>query len=440
MRINIVGLVFVFPACLGVAAGQTPDTGFPRTNKVAAGYLPTVGANRDGSSITGVASPPADCIVALSPTAGPSGSIAENSSCPGCTSALFVGNNGLVSAAGCGVQVNSTTSGSLWLEWGNIYTNYMGDAATEYRCGTSQVPVGPGDPGCFDPEYDNVTMYPKPYPPVSDPLSYLNPPASTTCDSGNLYVITGGADGGTGSYNITPGYGDVPSCPDIVITQSTGVANVTFNPGIYDSITMGYCDSSDCYPPADPIVTFTSGIYSIMGSVPNYSDQTGNYYCLPQQMGYSFTSSVPPCGLSIDGSGGTIDGKDVVFYLGPTAGGVVMDGYFCSGCAANVIGLIAPTTGEYAGILLYQDRSNAYPACIGGCSSFPADQPSSSFILSGAMYLPDAGLYYTGCCQGTIAVDTYQFTVADTLYLGFDNYYSNYSSLPGGPPVKRPVP
>ena len=441
---GVVGLPYRHSKAAAVSAPVT--SGFPNTNRVAVDNPPAAGPIGAESSpaITGVTSPPPDCIVALSPTAGPTGSSTANYN-----SALFVGGNSLIDA-GCGVQVNSTTPGSLWIYLGSILTPYLEDAAPTYWCGIGEgVPVGSGDPGCFDPLYPIVTMYPKPYPPISDPLNYLNPPASTTCDSGNLYVITGGANGGTATYNVTPGSGTVPSCPDVVITQSTGFANVTFHPGTYHSITMGYlttdgspgCEADPVcvFIPNDPKVTFASGVYNIMGSVPLTNSDGAIGYCDPYWLYYYYgyyTYGPANCGLSIIGSGATIQGRHVMFYLGPNAGGVAMDGYFCSGCTSNLINLAAPTAGNYAVILLYQDRSNANPACIGGCYSFPTEQPSS-FLISGAMYFPNAGLYYTGCCEGTNVANTYQIAVANTLYFEFDNVYSDYSSLPSGSPVGR---
>jgi len=225
----------------------------------------------------------------------------------------------------------------------------------------------------------------------------------------------------------------------VVITQNPtyGSSKVIFHHGTYHSITMGSCAGPDeaCYLP-DSKVIFTPGVYGIMGSVPDYSDQTQNYYCLPQQLQDGYTASVPSCGLTITGSGTTILAEEAMFYLGPSAGGVVIDGYFCNGCTSNLIGLTAPRTGAYAGILFYQGRSNAYTACIGGCCAFPTEQPSS-LPISGAMYFPDAGLYYTGCCEGNNVAETYQIAVASTLYLEFDAFYSNYSSLPSGSPEKR---
>jgi len=179
-------------ACVVVALYTTSAIALPAQNRtrpyrIAGGD----GAKPVAGPVTAATGPPPDCIIALSPTAGPTGTIQLNGECPDCSSGLFVGGNSIVSAAGCGVQVNSTTPGSLWIEWGSIETNFLGDAASQYMCGTGDEPVGTGDPGCYDPTYPIVTMYPQPSPPVSDPFAYLNPPASMSCVTGNLYVITG---------------------------------------------------------------------------------------------------------------------------------------------------------------------------------------------------------------------------------------------------------
>jgi hypothetical protein len=414
-----------------------------------------------------------DCIFALNPTAGPSGSIQNNSTCPNCTAALFVGGNSLINVSGCSVQVDSTTNGSLWLEWGNLYTNYMGDSAAEYKCGTGYADVGPGDPGCYDPSYDNVTMYPQPSTPLSDPLAYLSPPGSTSCTSGGTVLIYGStySTGGTGSqsnpytYNITPGSGSIPSCPDIVITQACpggasrctptpGFTNTTFNPGTYHSITMGsgYCcyegEYVDPVLPNYPIVNFQPGVYSVLGSVPLGPDSYGNYYCISYWWSFNFGAN-NNCGVSLLASNATIQNTSSTgetFYVGPSAGGASIDGcwggYFINGfigCGPNNVNLAATTTAgsSYAGILFYQDRSNSNNACFGGCSNYPTATPTNTFIIAGAMYFPDAGLYFSGCCQGPNASNTYQISVAQTLNFYFDNFYSDYASLPGGSPIKK---
>jgi hypothetical protein len=419
-----------------VIISQAEPTFFMRM--VGAGASTLVKARAVATNLAG------DCIFALSPTAGPTGTINPYTGvCNNCGAALFVGGNSLINVSGCGVEVDSRTAGSLWLEWGNILTNYLGDAASTYGCGYSTPPVGAGDPGCYDPTYPVVTMYPQPAPALSDPLAYLSPPGTTTCTSGGLYVMTGGTNYSSHTYNITPGTGGVPSCPDVVISQNPpyGPSTVTFNPGTYHSITVGDCPPGGyCYLP-DSNVTFASGVYSILGSAPASSGSGVNttYYCIPVAVGFTYTSSIPPCSLAVTGSGATVQGSNLTFYFGPNAGGLAMDGYFCYGCTSNSINLAATTTGAYAGILFFQDRSNSYAACIGGCSSFPTGQPNY-FLISGAMYFPDANLYLTGCCEtagGGAATNTYQINVANTLFFQFDNFYSNYSSLPGGSPIKK---
>jgi len=413
---------------------QTEPTFFLRM--IGAGSSSSVRARAVATNLAG------DCIFALSPTAGPAGSSPSNY-----TSALYVGGNSLINVSGCGVEVDSKTAGSLWLYYGNILTNYLGDAASTYWCGDSTAPVGPengpqGDPGCYDPSYPVVNMYPLPSAPLSDPLAYLSPPGSTTCTLGSPTIITGG----TVTVN--------PNCQDVNVQSAS--ANITFNPGVYHSITFGFsytsgldcgcyvpygsrgpypCGSNygsyiGCLPSAN--VTFNPGTYSILGQAPSE-------YCVPNALlPYGYYSYGPStCGLTITASGANITGTGVMFYNGPNAGSATIDGYWCSnGCTSNTINFAAPTTGEYAGILLYQDRSNTYNACIGGCYTFPSGPPSY-FIIAGAMYVPDAGLYFTGCCEGANASQTYQITVANTLYFEFDNFYSDYASLPGGSPIKK---
>jgi hypothetical protein len=328
-------------------------------------------------------------------------------------------------------------------------------------------------------------MYPQPSTALSDPLAYLSKPSgATSCTSGGTVLIYGStySTGGTGSlanpytYSITPGSGSIPSCPDVVITQAcpapaayncsaAGFTKTTFNPGTYHSITMGsgYC----CYEgeyvnpvlPNDPIVNFSPGVYNIMGSVPYYIETSStsgvyNYYCVSYWWDFPSNGN-NPCGFALLASNATIQStgsSGVTFYLGaagtnsvptPTGGGgASIDGCWGAffGCGPNTVNLTATTTGSYAGILFYGDRSNAYNACFGGCSNYPTSTPTNEFIMSGAMYFPDAGLYFSGCCQGTggsSASSTYQISVAQTLNFYFDNFYSDYASLPGGSPIKK---
>jgi Flp pilus assembly protein TadG len=218
--------------------------------------------------------------------------------------------------------------------------------------------------------------------PESDPLAYLPAPTVGACPV-TVKTIS------SGSVTLNPSLG----CYNVNIT---GNANVTFMPGEYSAIAVN--------SGAAPTLTFQPGTYVIQGSG----------------------------GLSLGGNGSTVTGNGVTFYLGPSAGGVSVNGVL------NTMNLVAPTTGTYAAILFFQDRSNTHPACIGGCGV------SLSGILQflqvqGALYFPSAALSFTGCCQSSAGpfYTAYEITVADSLSLFFDYFNDDYSSLPGGSPIKR---
>jgi hypothetical protein len=82
----------------------------------------------------------------------------------------------------------------------------------------------------------------------------------------------------------------------------------------------------------------------------------------------------------------------------------------------------APTTGTYAGILFFQDRSNTHAAAVGG----------SNAAVVGALYFPKAQLTYSG----SNATSAYTLLVANAIVFSGSNstLNDNYSSLPGGPP------
>jgi len=201
------------------------------------------------------------------------------------------------------------------------------------------------------------------------------------------------------AYPITPASGAnvtvPPGCWNVNIT-ATGTQTITFNPGEYSAITVS--------PSVGPKLIFNPGLYIIQGSG----------------------------GLSLTGAGVTIQGTGVTFYIGPSAGSVTVNGIL------NFINLVAPTTGTWAGILFFQDRSNSNAACVGGCGA------SVSGILNftqiqGALYFPDALLSFNGCCQNSAGpyYTAYEITVASQLSFTFDYFNDDYSSLPGGSPIKR---
>jgi hypothetical protein len=215
--------------------------------------------------------------------------------------------------------------------------------------------------------------------PANDPLAYLPKPAVAAC-AGTAKNITG-----PGTYLVNPALG----CYNVNITGSVGT-NVTLMPGEYGSILINSLVA--------PSVVFQPGVYVIQGAG----------------------------GLNLTGAGAGMSGAGVTIYMGPSAGSLTVNGI------ANTLNFTAPITGTYAGILFFQDPANTNPACVGGCSGSLTGLLNFA-VIQGSLYFPKATLTFNGCCQST----AYTITVADKLSFTFDYFGDDYSSLPGGSPIKR---
>jgi len=126
-------------------------------------------------------------------------------------------------------------------------------------------------------------------------------------------------------------------------------------------------------------------------------------------------------GLSISGAV-NMTGTGITFYN--TQGSGYSYGPVSISGASNST-LTAPTTGSLAGILFFQDRTITSPAASGisGASN-------DNFV--GALYFPTSALTYSGASAGQ-----YTILVAKTLtFSGAATVGANYSSLPGGSPVR----
>jgi Flp pilus assembly protein TadG len=112
---------------------------------------------------------------------------------------------------------------------------------------------------------------------------------------------------------------------------------------------------------------------------------------------------------------GSISGTGVTFYI--TTGSIQFN------ATANIT-LVAPTTGTYAGILFYQSPTNGSAAQLNAAIG-------SKF--EGALYFPDATLQLN-------ASNTAAYTIVDAaqVQLNASKFTLNddYSSLPGGSPIK----
>lgn len=127
-------------------------------------------------------------------------------------------------------------------------------------------------------------------------------------------------------------------------------------------------------------------------------------------------------GLTI-GGGARVTGANVTFYNTYATGYAYAPFTFNNGCTVT---LTAPTTGTYAGILLYQD-----PTVVSAAVNNFAG--GASLTLTGTLYFPTTGVDFS---NGASAA--YTIIVADNVtFTGGATLNNNYSSLPGGTsPIK----
>jgi Flp pilus assembly protein TadG len=128
--------------------------------------------------------------------------------------------------------------------------------------------------------------------------------------------------------------------------------------------------------------------------------------------------------------GGTVSGTGVTFYnTGIGAGS-------CNTCYGPMTtflttgsSLSAPTTGTYAGLLFFQDRSNPQTA------SFNANFGTSTTFMEGAYYFPDATVQFNFDFGASAA---YTILVAKEVqwFVSF-TVNNDFSSLPEGSPIKN---
>jgi hypothetical protein len=216
-----------------------------------------------------------------------------------------------------------------------------------------------------------------------------NPVSVHGIATGLLAAITGIAEAGDPLFQLTPPRSGRGACIDGTIKGSTGTAPPTnppaLNPGKYCSIVVT----------GNANVTLNSGAYTIT--------QGG--------------------GFSLNGNG-MVTGNGVTIYLRGGAGPVAINTLPGSN---ETLRLQAQTTGALAGILFYQNAGNTQPANIDG---------KTTARLEGALYFPGATLNLSN--SGTLAA--YTIAVANSLsFSGTVHFGSDFSSLPGGSPIKNAV-
>lgn len=130
-------------------------------------------------------------------------------------------------------------------------------------------------------------------------------------------------------------------------------------------------------------------------------------------------------GLTTQNSNSQATGAGVMFYNTFDAthpyGGINLS-------ANSTVSFSAPTTGTYAGILFFQDRSvTGHPSeSFGG---------GSSGKIEGTIYAPLSNITFYG---NAALNSSYTIIVANQISMvGTTNLQNNYSSLPGGSPIKQ---
>jgi hypothetical protein len=239
---------------------------------------------------------------------------------------------------------------------------------------------------------------------------------STNCDAmvanGNAYVqasgfdVSGSCPGYTGSvgsnYSTTPTTGLLPTPDPLASLPAPPLGTCqTFNPA-----------QTTVYPG-----TYCGGI-----TIPG-----GNYTFMPGE--YIMSGG----GLTING--GTVSGTGVSFYLTGALSGPPATVYGPVSIAGNAtVQFSAPSSGTYASILFFQDRSlnlensPSKDSTISGCSGSNFD---------GVMYFPTSNVSYTGCSSATTmntAIIAWSLKIAGT-----PNISGNFSAMPGGAVIKMAV-
>jgi hypothetical protein len=228
--------------------------------------------------------------------------------------------------------------------------------------------------------------------------------------SGTALTLSGGAQLRASSVSIVGSYsasggGGVTPAPDIH-------ASLEGDPLAYVAApAAGACTATNFSVSSGDVSTITEGVYcngiSVSGGA-RLTLSAGTYI-------------LKGGGLTVTGNS-TLIGNGVTFYN--TSGGGYSYGAIALAGGAT-IHLSAPTGGALAGMLIFQDRSivaGAASVISGGANSF----------FNGALYFPTTALSYSGG-TGT----DYTIIVARQLTCtGGTTLHNDYSSLPGGPPVK----
>jgi hypothetical protein len=232
-------------------------------------------------------------------------------------------------------------------------------------------------------------------------------------NSATALTATGGARLTAPTISVVGNY-TVNNGATISPAPTKGVSAVSNPLSSLTPPTVGACNYTGYNVGGGATVTLNPGVYCNGLTIANGATATLN----------PGTYILKGGGLTFAG-GARITGTGVMFY--DTYGGGYSYGpiTFNNGTSET---LVAPTTGTYAGILFFQD-----PTVVGGAASSFAGGTSAN--LTGALYFPTTALQFS---NGASAA--YTVIVADSVsFTGGVTLNNNYSSLPGGSPIKGSV-
>jgi Flp pilus assembly protein TadG len=237
----------------------------------------------------------------------------------------------------------------------------------------------------------------------SSSSSALYATGSGAINATSISVVGGYETNNNGKLSPTPATGVLPAADPLAALPEPSVGSCTYtnypNPG-----SMG-----------GQTVTLSPGTYCNGLNVANGMTAHLN----------AGTYIISGGGVNFAG-GSPVSGSGVTFYV--TSG----NGYSFAPVVINngaTVTLSAPTSGTYAGVLFFQDRS------VANSSSNEAQLAGgANMSLTGALYFPSTAMNIS---NGTSTSATYTIIVADSLiFTGGITFNANYSSLTNGSPVQ----
>jgi hypothetical protein len=174
------------------------------------------------------------------------------------------------------------------------------------------------------------------------------------------------------------------------------------------------------YEPTPP----TSGSCTTLAAVPTNTTYglAAGYYCGLTVNSNSTVNLTSSGTYSFDGnvtlaSNTSLNGTGVTLYF--KSGSLILS-------SNTVLNLSAPTSGTYAGIVIFQDRSNTSTLSLSS---------NSGMTLTGAVYAASANVILAS----NAFTNLYSILVASTITIASNstiNVNSDYSGLPGGSPIR----